>query len=81
MALGMSFDELQAEIDRRMDLMDEAQEEAEHLGQYGELMRMVALTAFNRAAELIELNNRRIERQLAAAGIELPKEPRDRLRS
>jgi len=32
-------------------------------------MRMIAMTAFQRAADLIAVNNRRIERQLAAAGI------------
>ncbi len=52
-----------------MERLDEAQEEEEHLGPYGDLMRMVALTAFHRAADLIVLNNRRIERQLTAAGI------------
>jgi hypothetical protein len=52
-----------------MARMDEAQEEEEHLGPYGDLMRMVAMTAFQRAADLIVLNNRAIERQLAAAGI------------
>ena len=67
--LGLSDDELQAEIARRMARMDEAQEEEEHLGPYGDLMRMVAMTAFQRAADLIAANNRRIERQLAEAGI------------
>jgi hypothetical protein len=52
-----------------MATLDEAQEEEEHLGAYGDLMRMVAMTALQRAADLISVNNRRIERQLAAAGI------------
>jgi hypothetical protein len=69
--LGLSDDELQTEIARRMTQMDEAQEAEEHLGPYGDLMRMVAMTAFQRAAELIALNNRRIERQLADAGVTL----------
>ena len=69
--LGLTDDELQEEIARRMARLDEAQEEEEHLGPYGDLMRMVAMTAFQRAADLISLNNRRIERQLAEAGIVL----------
>jgi hypothetical protein len=69
--LGLSYDELQAEIANRMARLDEAQEEEEHLGPYGDLMRLVAMTAFQRAADLISLNNRRIERQLADAGIVL----------
>jgi hypothetical protein len=72
--VGLSYDELQAEIARRMARLDEAQEEEEHLGPYGDLMRMVAMTAFQRAADLIALNNRRIERQLAAVGIDLSAE-------
>jgi hypothetical protein len=75
--LGLSDDELQTEIARRMARMDEAQEEEEHLGPYGDLMRMVAMTAFQRAADLIALNNRRIERQLAEAGIVLGPAPDD----
>lgn len=66
--LGLTAEELQAEIDRRMAALDEAQEEAEHLGGYGDLMRMAALIAFQRAAELIEANNRRIAEQLTALG-------------
>lgn len=69
--IGLSNDELQAEIVRRMARMDEAQEEEEHLGPYGDLLRMAAVIAFQRAADLITVNNRRIERQLAAAGINL----------
>ncbi|HKG25650.1 MAG TPA: hypothetical protein VKB09_08375 [Thermomicrobiales bacterium] len=72
--VGLSYDELQAEIARRMARLDEAQEEEEHLGPYGDLMRMVAMTAFQRAADLIALNNRRIESQLAAAGINVSAE-------
>ena len=72
MRVGLSYGELQAEIERRMVQLDEAQEEADHLGAYGDLMRMVAATAFQRAADLIVLNNERIGAQLAAAGVRLP---------
>jgi hypothetical protein len=64
MQLGLTHDELQREISRRILALDEAQEEAENLGPYGELMRMVALTAYQRSAELIELNNEQIATQL-----------------
>jgi hypothetical protein len=69
--LGLTSEELQAEINRRLALLDEAQADEEHLGQYGELMRMMAVIAFQRAADLIAVNNRRIEEQLKAAGITL----------
>ncbi len=69
MAVGLTYEELQAEIARRMAALDEAQEEAEQLGPYGDLMRMVAAAAFQRAADLILLNNERIGAQLAAAGV------------
>ena len=71
MAVGLTYEELQAEIERRMAVLDEAQEEAEQLGPYGDLMRMVAAAAYHRAADLIALNNQRIAAQLAAAGIEV----------
>ncbi len=71
MGVGLSGEELQAEIAARMEHLDDAQEEAEHLGAYGDLMRMVALTAFQRAADLITLNNERIAAQLGRAGIDL----------
>ena len=74
MRVGLSYGELQAEIERRMVQLDEAQEEADHLGAFGDLMRMVAATAFQRAADLIVLNNERISAQLAAAGVRLPNE-------
>lgn len=67
--IGLSADELQREIERRMAQLDEAQEEEEHLGPYGDLLRMAAVIAFHRAAELIELNNQRISEQLAALGV------------
>ena len=69
MAVGLTYEELQAEIERRMAALDEAQEEAEQLGPYGDLMRMVAAAAFQRAADLILLNNERIAAQLAATGV------------
>ena len=74
MRIGLTYDELQAEIERQMARLDAAQEEAEHLGPYGDLMRMVAATAFQRAADLIVLNHDRIAAQLAAAGIGSPTE-------
>jgi len=36
--VGLGYGELQAEIARRMDALDELQEEAEHLGAYGDLI-------------------------------------------
>ncbi|MCC6312625.1 MAG: hypothetical protein IT337_01330 [Thermomicrobiales bacterium] len=72
MTLGLSYKELQAEIERRMLQLDDAQEDADNLGPYADLMRMMAMTAYNRAADLIALNNRRLARQLADAGIVLP---------
>lgn len=70
MSLGFTAQELQEEIERNMARLDEAQDDADQLGQYGELMRMMALIAYQRAGELIMANNRRIERQLRDAGIE-----------
>jgi hypothetical protein len=67
--LGLSPEELQAEIELRMYQLDEAQEDAEHLGAYGDLFRMVALAAFQRAADLISVNNDRLTAQLQAAGL------------
>lgn len=69
--IGLSFEELQGEIERRIGQLDEAQEEEEHLGPYGDFLRTAAVIAFQRAAELIEANNRRIAEQLRTAGIEL----------
>ncbi|MDQ3780699.1 MAG: hypothetical protein M3354_09175, partial [Chloroflexota bacterium] len=71
LVVGLTHDEVQREIARRMTALDEAQEEAEHLGPYGDLMRMMALTAFQRAAEIVMLNNERIAAQLREAGIEI----------
>lgn len=71
MHVGLNHDELQQEIARRMAALDEAQEDVEHLGQYGDLLRLAAAIAYQRAADLIVLNNERIAQQLAAAGIAL----------
>ena len=71
MPLGLSHDELQEEIARRMAALDEAQEDAEHLGPYGDLLRLAAQIAFQRAADLILANNERLAAQLAGAGITL----------
>ncbi|MGH2562368.1 MAG: hypothetical protein ACRDJH_25185 [Thermomicrobiales bacterium] len=75
MTLGLSGQELQSEIERLMAKLDEAQEDADQLGQYGELMRMTAAVAFQRAADLIAANNRRIDQQLRNAGIQLEAAP------
>ena len=69
--IGLSYDELQREIEARVAQLDEAQEEEEHLGPYGDLLRMAAVIAFQRAAELIDANNRRIAEQLKSVGIVL----------
>ncbi len=75
MTIGLSQDELRAEIARRMDALDDAQEDEEHLGAYGDLLRLTAQIAYHRAADLIEANNARVAAQLAAAGIVLPDAP------
>jgi hypothetical protein len=63
-----------------MHALADAQEEEEHLGPFGDLLHTVAQIAYQRAADLILLNNRRIEQQLMRAGIVLPDEqtPTDR---
>jgi hypothetical protein len=67
--LGLTPEELQAEIARRMTALDEAQDDAEHLGPYGDLLRLAAQIAFQRAADLIDANNRRLSEQLAELGL------------
>jgi hypothetical protein len=67
--LGLTYEELQDEIVRQMAALDEAQEEGEHLGPYGDLLRLAAQIAFQRAADLIVANNRRLAEQLAALGL------------
>ncbi len=62
--LGLTERELRNAIQERMAALDEAQIDAEHLGPMSELMQMAAAVAYERAAELILLNNVRIEEQL-----------------
>ena len=69
MRIGLSDEELQALVTRRMEELDTAQEDEEHLGPYGDLLRTAALIAYQRAAELIVANNRRIARQIEEAGV------------
>lgn len=72
MTIGLTADELQAEIARRMAALDDLQEDHDHLGAYGDLLRLTAQIAYQRAAELIAINNDRVAAQLAEAGITLP---------
>ncbi|HEV2108171.1 MAG TPA: hypothetical protein VGR16_07905 [Thermomicrobiales bacterium] len=69
MQIGLTGEELQAQIRDRMERLDDAQEDAEHLGPYGDLMRITAEIAYQRAAEMILVNNQRIAEQLEAMGI------------
>lgn len=62
--IGLTSEELQTHIRGQMERLDDAQEDAEHLGPYGDLMRMAAEIAFQRAAELILINNQRIAEQI-----------------
>jgi hypothetical protein len=70
-SLGLNEQELQEEIARRLSRLDEAQEDADQLGQYGELLRITTMIAYQRAADLITANNTRLQRQLRDAGIEI----------
>lgn len=79
--VGLTRTELEQEIARRMAALDELQEDSEHLGGYGDLLRLTAQIAYYRAADLIEANNQRIEEQLAAAGITLPAARQDTSKS
>ena len=45
MTLGLTYEELQVEITRQIAALDEAQEESEHLGPYGDLLRLAAQVA------------------------------------
>ena len=69
MHFGLTAEELQQEIGIRMTALDEAQDDAEHLGQLGDILRLSAQIAFQRAAELIDLNNQRLTEQLATLGL------------
>ncbi len=74
MNIGLTQEELQEEIRQRMDALDQAQEDVENLGPYGDLLRLTAQIAFQRAADLIAVNNDRIARQLEAAGLPVMKD-------
>jgi hypothetical protein len=65
--IGLTSEELQMHIRSQMERLHDAQEDAEHLGPYGDLMRMAAEIAYQRAAELILINNERIAEQIDAA--------------
>jgi hypothetical protein len=73
--IGLTGIELPAEIGQQLFQLDQAHEEAKHLGPYGDLLRLMAATAFQRAADLILLNNERITAQLAEAGVVWPSRP------
>jgi len=67
-SLGLTLNELEALIARRMTDLDDAQDDQELLGGYADLLRTATLIAYHRAAELIEANNRRLESQLRERG-------------
>lgn len=67
--LGLTTEELQEEIAARLARLDALADEAEEETQFAEYDRFVAMLAFQRAAELIEANNRRIAEQLVALGV------------
>lgn len=67
--LGLTPEELQEEIATRLARLDALAEHAEEETQFAEYDRFVAELAFQRAAELIEANNRRLMEQLAALGV------------
>jgi len=67
--LGLTPEELQQEIAARLARLDALAEHAEEETQFAEYDRFVAELAFQRAAELIEVNNRRLAEQLAALGV------------
>lgn len=67
--LGLSEAELQAHIQTHMTRLDEAQDEADHVGPYGDLLRLSAQIAYQRAAELILINNERLAEQLASMNL------------
>lgn len=73
MVVGLTRDELQDLIETRLAALDEAQEEEDHLGPYGDLLRLATGIAFNRAAELIVANNARLEQQLRDLGVLEPR--------
>lgn len=67
--LGLTAGELQGEIAARLARLDALAEHAEEETQFADYDRFVAELAYQRAAELIEANNRRIAEQLVALGV------------
>ena len=67
--LGLTPEELQREIAARLARLDALAEHAEEETQFADYDRFVAELAYQRAAELIEANNRRLAEQLTALGI------------
>ncbi|CAN5924349.1 hypothetical protein BH11MYX4_BH11MYX4_70060 [soil metagenome] len=70
--LGLTPEELQQEIEARLARLDALAEHAEEETQFADYDRFVAQLAFQRAAELIEANNRRLAEQLVALGLLAP---------
>ena len=67
--LGLTPEELQEEIATRLARLDALAEHAEEESQFADYDRFVAELAYQRAAELIEANNRRLAEQLTALGV------------
>jgi hypothetical protein len=67
--LGLTPEELQQEITTRLARLDALAEHAEEETQFADYDRFVAELAYQRAAELIEANNRRLVEQLTALGV------------
>ncbi len=71
-SLGLTPEELQAEIAARLARLDALAEHAEEETSFAEYDRLVTLIAYQRAADLIMANNRRLAEQLAALGLLRP---------
>ena len=67
--LGLTTEELQQEITTRLARLDALAEHAEEETQFADYDRFVAELAYQRAAELIEVNNRRLVEQLTTLGV------------
>lgn len=67
--LGLTPDEIQEEIAARLARLDALAEHAEEETGFAEYDRLVTLIAYQRAADLIDANNRRLAAQLAALGV------------
>lgn len=67
--LGLTAEELQQEITTRMARLDALAEHAEEETQFAEYDRLVTLIAYQRAADLIVANNRRLAEHLQALGV------------